>query len=65
MLAKELRTGDTVRAPWCYDGDDANLTGIVIARKNGKVIVRWNGDGTVTPAGDESVFTFDTQLEKI
>lgn len=51
-----LKVGSIVRAPWHNDGDDANLTGTVTSIRKGKVTVTWNGDGTVTPAGEESIW---------
>lgn len=62
-----VKRGDTVKCPWAKYGDDTNLTGIVTSVTRGKVVVRWNGDGDVTPEGDESTFIgyMIDQLEKV
>ncbi len=51
-----LKKGDIVRAPWRENGDDRDLTGVVLHVKRGMVQVRWLANGDVTPAGDESSF---------
>lgn len=51
-----IKRGMTVRCPWREYGDDTNLTGVVLSVARGTVRVRWNADGDVTPAGDESLF---------
>lgn len=66
VLAAHCRVGDTIRAPWREFGDDKDLTGVVFKRTSrGAISVRWNGDGDVTPEGDESTFGGMTTVERM
>ena len=56
----EITRGTVVRAPRREFGDDVNLTGVVQSVRKGIANVRWNGDGDITPEGEESNLPVDT-----
>ena len=60
-----IRKGSIVRAPWRDAGDDRNLTGVVQSVRKGMARIIWNGDGDVTPAGDESLCAVEILEEVI